>query len=371
MRSCRSDAAGADSLKILIVRVSSLGDVVHNMPMVQDILRHDPTAIIDWVVEEGYVNLVRLTRGVRKIIPFALRRWRKSLLSAATRAEIRAFRAALQGEEYDFVFDTQGLLKTGAVMGWARLAAGGKKVGLANASEGSGYEALSRIFHTMSVRLDPRTHAVARARLVAGAALGYAVDSDADFGLQQTPGRPDDSIMNGTAWLPRQAYAVFFHGTARDAKKWAARQWIEIGRALDRQGLLILLPWGNPAEKAEAELLAAHLPNARVLPALPLLDAVLLARCASVVIGVDTGLTHIAAAFARPTIELYCDSPRWKTEGNWSSNIINLGQSGSPPSVAEVQAALVTLGFGVADGDNVALAAADDDDDDVNAGLAT
>ena len=109
-------------MKILIVRVSSLGDVVHNMPMTADIMRHFPDATIDWVVEEGYVDLIRLNRHVRHVIPYALRRWRKNPFSAATRAEFRAFRAAVQQEAYDVVFDTQGLLKTGAVMGLARLA---------------------------------------------------------------------------------------------------------------------------------------------------------------------------------------------------------------------------------------------------------
>jgi heptosyltransferase-1 len=337
-------------LKILIVRVSSLGDVMHNMPMVQDILRHHPNAVIDWVVEEAYVNLVRLAAGVRNIIPVALRRWRKSLFSAQTRAEIRAFRVNLKHDAYDYVFDTQGLLKTGVLMSWARLAPGGKKVGLANRSDDSGYEGLSRIFHTMSVRLDPRTHAVARARLLAAAAMGYTVDSVPDFGLPKTLNLA--SMSDVPAWMPHHAYAVFFHGTARDAKKWPASRWIEIGQYLNREGMPILLPWGNALERSEAEALAACLPNARVLPALPLQEAVLLARCAAVVIGVDTGLTHIAAAFERPTIELYCDSARWKTEGNWSPKIINLGQAGSPPSVEQVAVALARLGIGsgVSDG---------------------
>jgi heptosyltransferase-1 len=109
-------------MKILLVRVSSLGDVLHNMPIVADIARHYPDAQIDWVVEEGYVSLVRLNGRVRNIIPFALRRWRKSLGNPATRAEIKAFFRTLRAEQYDYVFDTQGLLKTGIIMGAARVA---------------------------------------------------------------------------------------------------------------------------------------------------------------------------------------------------------------------------------------------------------
>jgi heptosyltransferase-1 len=323
-------------LNILIVRVSSLGDVVHNMPMVADILRHYPDAHIDWVVEEAYASLIRLNAGVRHVIPFALRRWRKSLLSAQTRAEMRAFRQALRAESYDFVFDTQGLLKTGVVLQMARLAPGGKRVGLANGTEGSGYEALSRIFHTTSVPVGSRTHAVQRARLVAAAALGYTVDSPADFNMQAP-------VIAQPSWLPDGPYAVFFHGTARDAKRWDNAHWIQLAKTLAARGLTILLPWGNEAERQAAQQLAAQMAHAQVLPKLPMMEAVLLAQRATLAVGVDTGLTHIAAAFNRPTIELYCDSPRWKTEGNWSPNIVNLGDLGQPPTVAEVEAVVAFL----------------------------
>jgi heptosyltransferase-1 len=167
--------------------------------------------------------------------------------------------------------------------------------------------------------------------MVAGAALGYAVDYPPDFGL---PG-PDSGPR--PPWMPPEDYAVFFHGTARDAKKWAPDNWVAAGQAL--APMPVLLAWGSPGEKAEAEALAARLPNARVLPKLSIDEAVSLARNAALAIGVDTGLTHIAAAFLRPTVELYCDSPKWKTEGNWSPRIVNLGDKGAPPSAPEAIAA--------------------------------
>jgi heptosyltransferase-1 len=322
-------------VNILIVRVSSLGDVVHNMPMLADLRRHVPDAQIDWVVEESYASLVRLNGAVRNVIPFALRRWRKSLGAAATRAEMRAFRDALRATAYDLVFDTQGLIKTGMVMRMARLAPGGRRVGLANATEGSGYEGLSRIFHTSSVPVGLHTHAVQRAREVAAAALGYAVEGPADFGLHAPDLQP--------AWLPSQPYAVFFHGTARAAKQWPEANWIALGNQLIAHGLALLLPWGSAAEHEAARRIAAGIPGAQVLPALPLMEAVTLAQRAALAVGVDTGLIHIAAAFERPTVELYCDSPRWKTEGNWSPRIINLGDAGAPPDVAQAAAAALSL----------------------------
>ncbi|MBW8899604.1 MAG: lipopolysaccharide heptosyltransferase I [Massilia sp.] len=318
-------------MNILLVRVSSLGDVLHNLPIVADIHRHFPDARVDWVLEEGYVSLVKLNPHVRKVIPFALRRWRKGLGDAAVRAELRGFFRDLRAEQYDYVFDTQGLIKTGIVMACARTRPGGQKVGLANGTEDSGYEGVSRIFHNRSIPVEPRTHAVARGRQVVAAVLGHAVDTPPDFGLPAPEGsaRP--------AWMPSEDYAVFFHGTARDAKKWPTAHWIALGQAL--APMTVLLPWGSPREKEEAERLASALPNARVLPRLSMMDAVELARHAALAVGVDTGLTHIAAAFVRPTVELYCDSPRWKTEGNWSPRIVNLGDTGTAPGVAEVVAA--------------------------------
>lgn len=323
-------------MKILIVRVSSLGDVVHNMPMAADIRRHFPGAQIDWVVEEAYTSLVRLNPHIRTIIPIALRRWRKTLFSAATRAEISAFRSALRAEQYDLVFDTQGLMKTSVVMRMARLAPGGKRVGLANATEGSGYEPISRIFHDQSIKVGLHTHAVTRARLVAAGALGYTLDDEADFALQAPP-------QQRFAWMPEQPYAVFFHGTARAAKQWPQAEWVRLGQALSARGLPVLLPWGSKKEQQAAQALAAGIPGAQVLPALPLMEAVSLVQQARLVVGLDTGLTHIAAAYCKPTIELYCDSPRWKTEGNWSSNIINLGDTGAAPGGEEVLGAVERL----------------------------
>ena len=320
-------------MKVLLIRVTSLGDVLHNMPIVADILRHFPDAQIDWVVEEGYVELVRLNPHVGKIIPFGLRRWRKSLLSASVRAEMATFKTNLQATTYDVILDTQGLLKTGVIMG---LANGAAKVGLANGTEGSGYEALSRIFHSLSVPVDVRTHAVLRGRLVAARALGYSITGIApEFGLAAPALQPD--------WLPEKQYAVFFHGTAGAAKKWPAHDWITLGKHLNELNYPVMLAWGNSAELLEAEQLAAHMPLATVLPKLSMMEALVLARNAAVVVGVDTGLTHIAAAFCRPTVEIYCASPRWKTEGNWSDQIINLGDKSAPPTVAEVIAAVDQL----------------------------
>lgn len=323
-------------MKILLIRVSSLGDVLHNMPIVHDLQTLYPDAQIDWVVEEAYTYLVQLHPAIRKVIPFALRRWRKSLAAAATRAEIRAFYRALRADAYDLILDTQGLMKTGIIMGLARTAPGGRKVGLANGTEGSGYEGLSRLFHDLSVPVPLRTHAVLRGRLVVAAAAGTAAPQTAPvFGLNLPQG--------DTGWLPDTPYIVFFHGTAGAAKKWPRQHWIALAERLQSLNLPVLLPWGSPAEQQEAEAMAAAMPNARVLPKLSMQQAIILARRARLAVGVDTGLTHIAAAYLTPTVEIYCASPKWKTEGNWAASIINLGDAGQSPEVAAVWQACQTL----------------------------
>lgn len=324
-------------MNILIVRVSSLGDVVHNMPLLADVHRHFPDAQIDWVVEEAYTDLVGLNPQVRSIIPIALRRWRKRLWSSSVRKEIAAFYRRLRFVQYDLVLDTQGLLKTGFVMRMARLAQHGKRVGLANATEDSGYEPLSRLFHTLSVPVALRAHAVARGRAVAAVALGYTASDEIDFVLQAP------AASHPLPWSGLDEYAVFFHGTAGADKQWPIASWREIASALAARGMPVLLPWGDQKEHARAEQIAAQIPNARVLPRLPMMDAVALAQGAALVIGVDTGLTHVAAAYCRPTIELYIASPRWKTEGYWSPHIVNLGDAGVMPSVAEVGSAIERL----------------------------
>ncbi|MDB5796701.1 MAG: waaC [Paucimonas sp.] len=313
-------------MKILLVRVSSLGDVVHNMPMVADLQRQYPGAQVDWVVEEAYVDLVRLCPGVGRIIPFALRRWRRNLLAAATRAEMRAFWQALRTESYDFAFDTQGLLKTGIVLGMARAR---QRIGLANATEGSGYESASRLFHSRSIAVPPRCHAVQRGRLVAAQALDYPIDSAPDFGLKRGPAAASARLP----WMPPEGYAVFFHGTAGETKKWPLASWIALAKSLP---MPVLLPWGSESERQAAQAIAEGSANCRVLERLSMMEAVALARHAALAVGVDTGLVHVAAAFERPTVEIYCDSPRWKTEGNWSPCIVNLGDQGQPPGADEV-----------------------------------
>src|SRR6202012_1891256 len=153
--------------KILIVRVSSLGDVVHNMPVIADIRRRHPDAQIDWLVEERFAGLVQLVTGLRRAIPVSLRRWRKRILSIDNWREIGAFRRALAAEHYDLVIDCQGLIKTAGVASMAS----GPLVGLANCTDGAGFECPGLLFYDTRGPMEPRTHVVERTRQLVAAAL--------------------------------------------------------------------------------------------------------------------------------------------------------------------------------------------------------
>ena len=322
-------------MRILIVRVSSLGDVVHNLPVLADIHRHYPEAIIDWVVEEPYVGLVQQNRHVNEVIPFALRRWRKNMFIPSTRKEFRQFLKQLKKHSYDYIFDTQGLIKTGIIMGLAQTGENGKKVGLAHKTDGSGYEPLSRLFHNQSISVEKHIHVVTRGREVVAKALGYAIDTPPDFGLATPTASPE--------WVTTRPYCVFFHGTSRESKKWPQKNWAEIAHLLTESGLRILLPWGSSREKEEAKQLSAAIPDSSVLPQLTIADTVTLTGKASFVVGVDTGLSHLAAAFDKPTVQIYCNIPRWRTCADWSPNIISLGGENQVPSLDEVKQAVQKL----------------------------
>ncbi|GAB3625387.1 lipopolysaccharide heptosyltransferase I [Pandoraea terrae] len=320
-------------MQVLIVKVSSLGDVVHNMPVVQDILRRHPDAQIDWVVEEGFVGLVKLVRGVRRVIPFALRRWRKKPLSAATWREIGEFRQALRTTPYDLVIDTQGLVKTGLIARTAR----GTVWGLGNRTEGASYEWPVRFLYQHMVRIAPHTHVVTRSRELVAGVLGCHVPASIDFGIDTD--RADHSVCSA------EPYVVFVHATSRDDKTWPEANWTALGRELLAQGLGIVLPWGSPAERSVSVRLAAALGEGAIVPPkLSLPQVVGLIDGGVATVGVDTGLVHIAAALNRPTVELYNFSTAWRTGGFWSPNIINLGDAAHKPTLPEVRDALRQLG---------------------------
>ncbi len=306
--------------RILLVKTSSLGDVVHNLPVVSDIRRHAPDAEIDWVVEESFAAIARLHPGVRGVIPVALRRWRRTLLHQTTRREICSFLGKLREHEYDAIIDTQGLLKSALVTCAAR----GSRYGL---DWRSSREPL-RFLYDRTFRVPWGQHAVERNRSLAAQALGYALPASADYGIA--------AQRRAFTWLPGKPYAVVLHATSAERKLWPESDWTELCNHLFLNNIFCVLPWGNEIERTRSVRLAATVPGAVVPPALALEDLSAVLAGAQGVAGVDTGLTHLAAALNVPAVGIYCATDPAATGIHGCARAINLGGIGSPPAVVDV-----------------------------------
>ena len=327
--------------KILLVKLSSLGDVLHNLPIVWDLRVRLPNAQIDWVVEEAYVHLLTPLlsnpefKGIDCIIPFGLRRWKKTLFKLATWKQFFAFKKVLQSVQYDYVIETQGLLKSALVCALAKKSPNAVVAGLANATQYSGYEPVARIFYNQCVQVPADCHAVDRSRWVMSSALAWPLIDRANA-PRFYPETFTQSLLEKSIMGLQKPYVLCFHSTAREAKRWSNQNWIALGKELAGRGYQVVFPWGNAAEKQLSQELATNVPDALVPPAFSIEEAFSVIAGADLTVGVDTGLTHLAAVLGKPTVEIYCDSPRWKTEGYWANNICNVGDMKSPPSAIEV-----------------------------------
>jgi heptosyltransferase I len=317
---------------ILFIKTSSLGDVVHHMPAITDVRRHLPDARLAWVVEEDYAPLARLHPAIDEVIPVATRRWRKSLLAPATWREIARFRAALRARSFDAAIDTQGLLRTAVIAGAVR----GIRHGYDRASI---REPLACQFYDVRHRVEWHAHAIPRNRALCGLAFGYEAKHPVDYGLDRA------AIAGSAAARP---YAMLIHGTAKPGKLWADAHWVEVARGVRDRGFDVVLPWGAAAERVRSETIAAaagiddgdcHVPERRPLDAV----AALIAR-ASFVIGVDTGLVHVAAALGVPLVAIFVDSEPGLTGPMGGGPIAVVGGKRASPNFAEVLRALEQLG---------------------------
>jgi lipopolysaccharide heptosyltransferase I len=310
---------------ILLVKTSSMGDVVHALPAISDLAHHLPDASIDWMVEDAFADLPRLHPAIRNVIPVAMRRWRQAPWSEAARVEFARFRTALRWQVYDVVIDAQGLLKSALL---ARFAHG------EHAGQGFGYarEPLAALFYRSRVAVPWTLPAIAANRAIVAAAVGFTDLSASvpDYGLN--PAALD------AAWLPQQPYAVLLHAASNQIKLWADNHWLEIGRYLHGRGLNCVLPGGTADERAHADKLAAGIPGAVAAPALRLGEAAGLLKAARLVIGVDSGLTHLAAAVGTPAIALFSasDPSRTGVVAMQDCKARNLGKDGEPPAPALV-----------------------------------
>lgn len=307
-----------------------MGDVLHNLPVVTDISRHVLNAQIDWAVEENFAALPTLHPQVNKVIPVAIRRWRRQIWKS--RAEIKAVCAELQAGEYDFVLDTQGLLKSALVTRCAKSESYGY-------GWGSAREPLASLFYSQRFDVAKNLHAVERNRQLAARAFGYEPLRQTDYGIAT----PECEVP----WQPTERYAVLLHATSRDDKLWAETNWVELGRKLAQAGIGAVLPWGGEVEQERAQRLAQSIAGAICPPQMDLQQAAALLGKAEFVIGVDTGLSHLAAALDKPTIGIYTATEPGLTGLYAGDKAVNLGGTGRPPSLEQVLETIGDLGFHV------------------------
>jgi heptosyltransferase-1 len=305
--------------KILFVKTSSLGDVVHHCPAVSDTARAIPGAVIDWVVEEPFAPIAAMHPAVRRVIPVAVRRWRAGWWRSAVWSEIGAFRRALRAERYDAVIDAQSLIKSALISRWAD----GPRHGM---DRSSAREPLAARFYDVTHSVPRGAHAVERNRRLTAAALGIALPAEIDYGLHAGPAQPDEPTP-----------IVLLTMTSRADKLWPEERWVELGRALARP---LVLPWGSEAEHERAKRLAGALPDATVPKRMTLEQLASRFAAAHAVVGLDTGLTHLAAALGARTVGIYCGSDPQLTGLYGAPRAENVGALGRMPEVSQVMALL-------------------------------
>ncbi len=277
-------------MRVLLIKTSSLGDVIHTLPALTDAMRALPGIQFEWMVEEGFAELPTWHPAVSAVIPVAIRRWRKNLWQTFQNGEWRQVKQRLRDTRYDLVIDAQGLLKSA----WLTRYVKAPIVGL---DRNSAREPLAARFYDQAYSVARGQHAVERLRQLFAQALGYQVPTGlGDYGLDR--GR----LLDADSGAP---FVLFLHGTTWATKHWPELYWRQLAERMISQGLEVHLPWGNPAEKARAERIADGLDKAVVLPKLNLAGVARVLASARGCVAVDTGLGHLAAALDVPTLSLF------------------------------------------------------------------
>lgn len=274
-------------MRILVVKTSSLGDVIHALPALTDAMRAIPDLRADWLVEQAFAEIPSWHPAVETVIPVAVRRWRKQPFALNRDLLWQQFRQTVKARTYDLILDAQGLVKSAALACFAR----GPRAGFDFSSV---REPLAALTYRHRYPVARGQHAVLRQRELFAKALGYPVpDGNADYGL-------------GAESSPaKQRALLFFHGTTWASKHWPEAYWQTLTARALAAGYQVWLPWGSEGEKARAERLAQTGEGAIVLPRSSLAELATRLRQVQGVVAVDTGLGHLAAALGVPSVSIY------------------------------------------------------------------
>lgn len=293
-------------MRVLVIKSSSLGDVIHTLPALTDAARALPGIRFDWVVEEAFAEIPAWHPAVDRVIPVAIRRWRKAPLRAWLSGEWRRFTRAMLATRHDVTIDAQGLVKSALLTRYASTPVHGL-------DKDSAREPLASRFYTHRHAVAKERHAVERVRELFAKALGYVVpDGPGSYGLGKMGSDPGFS-----------GYLVFLHGTTWPTKHWPEAYWRELLERAGRSGWQVRLPWGSTSEHERAERLAAGFAHVTVLPRLPLAGIAAQLAGARACVAVDTGLGHLAAALDVPTVSVYGPTDPART-GTWGPTQVHL-----------------------------------------------
>lgn len=272
-------------MRVLIIKLSSMGDIVHTFPAVTDLLSNYPDAEIDWMVDSSFETITELYPKLRKVYSFPLRKFKKNK-SLETFRELKAILKEIRQNKYDYIIDPQGLPKTGVWMPFIKgLSCGFHKDTIK--------DQWAPIFYKKKIRLPKDMLVIQKIRHLFAKSIGYSIeDNQFDYGL--------DELKN-----PSDKFALFLHGTTRTIKECPLEHWSFMADIFHSHGLKVYVPWSNPAEFERANFLCEKHTNVHILPKVNLKNMIEFVRQSSFVIGVDTGLAHIAAAYNIPTIGLY------------------------------------------------------------------
>ena len=286
-------------LKHLIIKTSSLGDIVHMLPAITDASTMVPNISFDWVVEKSFSEIPTWHPSIKKVIPVEIRKWRKQLLKQSTRAEFYAFKTDIQQTPYKKIIDTQGLIKSAFISRYAK----GERWGY---DKNSITESLASNFYQHTVSIPFKEHAVTRNRLMLAKTLGYSNENlELDYGISSNPSfQVEIKNLSKSFDIPSK-YVIALHGTSRKDKEWPIEHWDKFIKTVEEFGYSVLLPWGNDEEKSRAQHLVDQNNKAILLPHCSLTTLAGLIQNADAVIGMDTGLMHVAAAFDKKGIALY------------------------------------------------------------------
>lgn len=275
-------------MRVLIVKTSSLGDLIHTLPAVTDAVAAIPGIRFDWVAEDAFTEVPSWHPAVERVIPVAIRRWRKAWINSWRNGEIKAFRRDLRQRDYDLIIDAQGLYKSALLAHMAR----GVTVGL---DSDSSREPGAARFYQRSIKVARDQHAIERVRSLFAQALRYP----------KPKSEPDYGISKMSQANPDKPYLLFLHGTTWITKLWPVEYWVELAKIAVSKGFQVFLPWGSEEERQRAEQIIGQSGGGELLPRLSLSDMKDRVSGARGVVGVDSGLAHLAAALSVPAVTLY------------------------------------------------------------------